>query len=190
MLHAGAQPYQPLLPRWVQAVYQTPAPHNTCGSCWLETAQQFYNVMRGEDGSRVTSKLKQGAPIHQRQFSHDMRREGGSWVWCICASCLISTVLLHKEFEIPTECSTFFEILKFVFLSEVADKSFCVKFSALISKLKILDKSYPRIFNVQTNIWSLFRAKRIMVRQWSLSNYFASKTQKFRCVIIFLSGMQ
>ena len=29
-----------------------------------------------------------------------------------------------------------------------------------------------------------------MVRQWSLPNYFASKTQKFRCVIIFLSGMQ
>ena len=55
---------------------------------------------------------------------------------------VISTVLLHKEFEIPTERSTFFEILKFVFLSEVADKSFCVKFSALISKLKILDKSY------------------------------------------------
>ena len=70
-----------------KVVYQAPAPHNTCGSCWLETAQQFYNDMRGEDGSRVTSKLKQGAPIHQRQFSHDMRKEGGSWVWCVCASC-------------------------------------------------------------------------------------------------------
>ena len=51
------------------------------------------------------------------------------------------TVLLHKEFEIPTLRSEFFEILKFVFLSEVAHKSFWVKFSGLISKLKILKKS-------------------------------------------------
>ena len=48
------------------------------------------------------------------------------------------TALLHKEFEIPTLHSKFFEILKFVFLS----KSFYVKFSELISKLKILKKSY------------------------------------------------
>ena len=41
-----------------KAVYQVPAPHNTCGSCWLGTA---------------------------RQFSHDMRGEGGSWFWCMCA---------------------------------------------------------------------------------------------------------
>ena len=34
------------------------------------------------------------------------------------------TVLLHKEFEMPTSRSQFLEILKF--LSEVADKSFCV----------------------------------------------------------------
>ena len=52
------------------------------------------------------------------------------------------TVLLHKEFETTTLRSKFFEILKFVFLSEVAHKSFCVKFSGLISKLKILEKSY------------------------------------------------
>ena len=52
------------------------------------------------------------------------------------------TVLLHKEFEIPTLRSKFFEVLKFVFLSEVAHKSFCVKFSGLISKLKILKKSH------------------------------------------------
>ena len=38
-----------------------PAPHNTCGSCWLGT---------------------------ERQFSHDMRGEGWSWVWCMCAPCL------------------------------------------------------------------------------------------------------
>ena len=29
-----------------------------------------------------------------------------------------------------------------------------------------------------------------MVRQWSFPNNFASKTQKFRCVIMFLSGME
>ena len=53
------------------------------------------------------------------------------------------TVLLRKELEIPTLRRKFFaEILKFVFLSEVAHKSFCVKFSGLISKLKILEKSY------------------------------------------------
>ena len=49
---------------------------------------------------------------------------------------------MHKEFEIPTLRSKFFEILKFVFLSEVAHKSFCVKSSGVISKLKILEKSY------------------------------------------------
>ena len=48
-----------------KAVYQVPAPPNTCGSCWLETAQQFYHEMRGEGRSRVTSKLKQGTHIHQ-----------------------------------------------------------------------------------------------------------------------------
>ena len=48
-----------------KAVYQAPAPHNTCGSCWLRTAPQFYHDMRGEGESRVTSKLKQGAHIHQ-----------------------------------------------------------------------------------------------------------------------------
>ena len=63
-----------------------------------------------------------------------------------------------KEFEIPTLHRKFFEILKFVFLSEVAHiKSFCVKFNGLISKLKILENWYlsPRIFKVRTYIWSL-----------------------------------
>ena len=41
-----------------KAVYQAPVPQNTCGSCWLGTAQQFYLDMRGEGGSRVTSKSK------------------------------------------------------------------------------------------------------------------------------------
>ena len=40
-------------------------PHNTCRSCWLGTAQQFHHDMRGEGGLRVTSKVKQGAHIHQ-----------------------------------------------------------------------------------------------------------------------------
>ena len=44
-----------LLQRWL---HQAPAPHNTRGSCWLGTAQQFYHDMRGEGGSEVTSKWK------------------------------------------------------------------------------------------------------------------------------------
>ena len=44
------------------------------------------------------------------------------------------TVLLHKEFEILTLQSKLFEILKFVFLSEAVHRSFCAKFSGLISK--------------------------------------------------------
>ena len=57
------------------------------------------------------------------------------------------TVLLHKEFEIPTSRSKFFEILKLVFLSEVVHKLFSVKFSCHISKVKssknhIKDREY------------------------------------------------
>ena len=48
-----------------KAVYQAPAPHNTKRSCWLGNAKQFYHDMRGEGGSRVTSKLRQWAHIHQ-----------------------------------------------------------------------------------------------------------------------------
>ena len=105
-----------------KAVYQAPAPHNTCGSCWLGTAPQF---------------------------SHEMRGEDGSCVWCMCAPNFNLSFensdlncSLHKEFETSTLHSKFFEILKFVFLSAVAHKSFWVKFSGLISKLKILEKSY------------------------------------------------
>ena len=39
--------------------------YTTCGSCWLGTAQQFHHDMRGEGGSQITSKSKQGAHIHQ-----------------------------------------------------------------------------------------------------------------------------
>ena len=53
-----------------KAVYKVPAPHNTCGSCWLGTAQQFYHDMRGEGGSQVTSKLKQVEHIHQPRPGH------------------------------------------------------------------------------------------------------------------------
>ena len=62
-----------------KAVYQVLAPHNTCGSCWLGTVQQFYHDMRGEGGSRVTSKLKQGAHIHQ---THDLPSLRMSWENC------------------------------------------------------------------------------------------------------------
>ena len=72
-----------------------------------------------------------------------------------------------KNLKFPLYTANCVEKLKLVFLSEVAHKSFCVKFSGLISKLKILEKSYqsPRIFNVQTYVWSLFKAKKIMVHQ-------------------------
>ena len=36
----------------------------------------------------------------------------------------------------------------------------------------------------------VLKLKKFMVRQWSLPYYFASKTKKFRCVVIFLSRMQ
>ena len=43
----------------------------------------------------------------------------------ICLLQIVSyTVLLHKELEIPTLRSKFFQLLKFVFLSGVAHKSF------------------------------------------------------------------
>ena len=96
---------------------------------------------------------------------------------CMCAPCfnlsfenseLNCSNLLHKEFEILTLRSNFFEILKFMFLSKVAQKSFCIKFSGLvyfISKLKILEKSYnvlnsASIQHTDLYIWSLFKAKK------------------------------
>ena len=62
-----------------------------------------------------------------------------AYIFPIHARCL--TVLLHKEFEIPTLHRIVFELLKFVFLSEVAHRSFCVKFSGFLSELRILEKS-------------------------------------------------
>ena len=49
------------------------------------------------------------------------------------------TVLLHKEFETPTLHSIFFEILKFVFLSEVSHGSSCDYFAL---KTQILQRYY------------------------------------------------
>ena len=37
-----------------KALLKAPAPHNTCGSCWLGTARHFSHDMRGESGSGVT----------------------------------------------------------------------------------------------------------------------------------------
>ena len=47
-----------------------------------------------------------------------------------------------EKIEIQTLDSKFFEEMKFVFLSKDAHMAFCVKFSGLISKLRILEKSY------------------------------------------------
>ena len=89
------------------------------------------------------------AAVLPREAEKETRGEDGSWVWCMCTPCFNLSFensdlncSLHKEFEISTLHSKFFEILKFVFLSEVAHKPFWVKFSGLISKLKILEKSY------------------------------------------------
>ena len=100
---------------------EVPAPHNTCGSCWLGTAPQF---------------------------SHDVRGEGGSWAWCMCAPCV------NWSFEnSELNCSTALRIRNpdltlqifrdIDFCPSHSHKLFCVTFSGLtISKLKILDKSY------------------------------------------------
>ena len=43
-----------------------------------------------------------------------------------------------------------FEILKFVCLSEVAHRSFCVKLSALISELRISSKNHIKVLEYST----------------------------------------
>ena len=37
-----------------KAFLKVPAPHNTCGSCWLGTTRHFSHDMRGEGGLGVT----------------------------------------------------------------------------------------------------------------------------------------
>ena len=88
-----------------------------------------------------------------------------------------------------------FRDIKVRVLSVVEHKSFCLKFSGLISKLKILKKSYLSLqINIQCtdlyyfglllklkNLWCTYEAFRIILLQ---------RHKKFRCIIIFLSGMQ
>ena len=144
-----------------KAVYQAPALHNTCRSFWLGTAQQFYNDMGGEGGSRVkilrtfpakASPLGASSTQHMWELLagnrtavlHDMRGEGGSWVWCMCAPYFNLSFennelncSLHKEFEMTTLQRKCFEILKVVFCPKLPTCQFWVKFSGLICKLKI-----------------------------------------------------
>ena len=78
-----------------------------------------------------------------------------------------------------------------MFLSEFAHKSFCVKFSGLINKLKILEISCwsSRIFNVQTYIWSLFKAKKVYGAPMKPSELFCFKdTEKFATLLFFLAA--
>ena len=78
-----------------------------------------------------------------------------------------------------------------MFLSEVAHKSFCLKFSGLISKLKILEKLYLslRIFNIQTYISSFFKAKKIYGASMKPSELFCFKdTKNFTALLFFLAG--
>ena len=93
----------------------------------------------------------------------------------------------------PTSRSKFFKILKLVFLSKVANKSFCVKFSGLISKLKILEKSYlydkSRNIQRQTYIWSLFKANNIYGAPMQPSKLFCFKdTKNFAASVFFLAA--
>ena len=65
---------------------------------------------------------------------------------------------------------------------EVAHKSFCVKFSSLIAKPKILERSYS---------YSLLKLKKIYgAPMLKPSELFCFKDKKFRGVITFLSSMQ
>ena len=69
---------------------------------------------------------------------------------------------MHKLVIEKTLHITFFEILKFVFLSEFAQRSFCVKFSCLKRNLepsknqKFFTKF--RTFDVQIYVWFLFKS--------------------------------
>ena len=67
---------------------------------------------------------------------------------------------MHKLVIEKTLHIIFFEILKFVFLSEFAHRSFCVKFSCLIRNLEPSKNHIksPQIFNVKIYICSLFKA--------------------------------
>ena len=108
-----------------KAVYQAPAPHNTCRSFWLGTAQQFYHDMRGEGGSRAkmlrpfpakTTPLGARSTQHMWKLLagnrtavlHDRRGEGGSQVWCVRAPCFN---LSFKNSELNCSLHKFSKIL-------------------------------------------------------------------------------
>ena len=105
-----------------KAFLKAPAPHNTCGSCWLGTA---------------------------RHFSHDMRREGGSGVTLICVQVFASgkrktdeNLMFDENFtciQCSTEKFSFFEqhfCGKFVYLYPLS-ASFFVFNSTLCCLLEI-----------------------------------------------------
>ena len=48
----------PILPRCVESSLSSPFPQNTCGSCWLGTAQQFYLNMRGKVDHELPVKAR------------------------------------------------------------------------------------------------------------------------------------
>ena len=111
----------------------------------------------------------------------------------ICVLRIVKTVLPHKELEIPDLCGKFFEILKFVFLSEVVGKSFCVKFSGLISKLKKSSKNHIKVHKYSTYrlIFGLFlKLKKLWRANEAVRIILLQRHKKFCCVIIFLSGMR
>ena len=75
--------------------------------------------------------------------------------------------------------------MKFVFLSEVAHKSSCVKFSGLISKLKILKKNHIKVREYSTYrlIFGPFLKLKIYGAPMKPSELFSFKDQKIslRC---------
>ena len=143
----------------------------TCGGLPHLTCKRDHVKMRDCTDRRVTPPKRVTSPIWdpppprkqalKSNIQHRQTTVGqGSIIimdnyfgtWHYEKYCELNSALLHEEFEIPTLHSKFFEILKFVVLSEVEHISFWVKLSGLIRKLRILEKSYqsPRIFIVQT----------------------------------------
>ena len=75
-----------------------------------------------------------------------------------------------------------------MFLSEVADKSFCLKFSGLISKLKILEKSYKSCeYSTYRLLLGLFLKLTIYGVPMKPSELFCFKdTENFATLLFFL----
>ena len=68
--------------------------------------------------------------------------------------------------------------------------SFCVQFSGLINKLRILKKSYLswQTFIIQTFIWSVFEVKKIYGVPLKPSELFFFKDTKNFAVLFFLAA--